>query len=104
MSIKMADSIRAMIAGLDAGQKQFLANHLWKHYRVCPQRIKDYVPEEEFRKEPDLSKGELVVVDGQLGVITAVDKADDLRPYRVHFGNDYEWYHAHEVQRFTPPE
>jgi hypothetical protein len=33
-----------MYDGLNAGDKQYLANKLWKEDRVCPQKLRDYIP------------------------------------------------------------
>ena len=117
MSISMADAIRAQVAGLDSGQKQFLANHLWKHYRVAPQKLREFIPEHVFEPEITLKKGDVVKVvradsdvnecpAGRVGVVTTVDRTDLYLTYRVDWNGPHgaEWFKADQLQGFTPSE
>ena len=108
----MKDEIRAQVAGLDAGERQFLANHLWKHYKVAPQVLKEYLPKELFEVNL-LEEGTFVKVThsmtqyncskvGDIGVIVEVDSKDIVMPYRVDFGDSGPfWCPGSQIKKFV---
>jgi hypothetical protein len=44
MSAIGIENLRCMYDDLSAGDKQYLANKLWKEDHVCPQKLRDYIP------------------------------------------------------------
>ena len=99
--------LRESIADLTEGQRQFVANHMWKHYKVMPQKLTGYVPNFEF--ESFMQRGDVVLAktmpngDFHLGFVTQVDDEDLDATYRIHFGYGIEWVPKNFVKKFTPP-
>jgi hypothetical protein len=105
------DSVRSWLKELTAGERQFVSNHLFKHYGVFPQKLRQYVPAEVklvpagtairvLSEIPALPKGTITLIQ-------RVSTDDTVAPYYVidpNYPDDADagyWLSEYEFERVT---
>ena len=105
------DDMRELYNSMSDGEKQYLANKLYKEDRVVAQKVREYVPSEMLEKPHGLKVGDIVecvkdheaandLREGCFYVVTIVDPTDEYLPIGVAAGGQLEvWAKASQLEK-----
>ena len=107
-----SDTLRGVYASMTPGQKQHMANKLWKEDRVVAQKVKDYIPAEEFHLDSQYNPGDMLVTTassdmygevsvGEIVQFVEFDAEDSEFCYKVCRGDgSHVWMKRSQVKRW----